>query len=261
MNEELQQTINEVPEPEVHKKPLLLWLARSIFIDTILEFFRGIIHFFAVHIKLILFSFRILWLPANKGTKEEVAELMDRCQAVFGFLLTILGILIFLVKINVLEEPDQNLTEAYGNERTGLLLNITFFLILAVGYYIVQAILVLLGRLYQKIMSPLPNNTAYDMLFISMGNQVFILGAVFGLMIRMFFNMGNFDAIEHGTMIWLSAVIIFLVVYLIIMIRLLRNQVHIPMKRRVLYGTVVVIFHGLVSSILCYVLGTFFLGV
>ena len=94
MNEDLQNNVNEVPEPELHKKPLLLWLARSIFIDTVIEFFRGILRFFAVHIKLLLDSFRILWRPFYKGTKAEVAELMDRSQAVFGFLLTILGILI-----------------------------------------------------------------------------------------------------------------------------------------------------------------------
>ena len=118
---------------------------------------------------------------------------MKRSQAVFGFLLTILGTIIFLVKINAIEEPSKDLANQFGDEKTSILLNIVFFILLAVSYYVLQAIIVFIGRLYQYIASPAPNRAANDMLFIYIGNQVFIIGALGGLIMRLFYNIKTID--------------------------------------------------------------------
>jgi hypothetical protein len=261
MNEEIPVSTETAPLPEIHEKPIIKWLAKSIFIDTVLEILKGIIHFFAEHIQLLLASFRFIWAPVHKGTKDEVAELMNRCQAVFGFLLTILGVLIFLVKTNMIDEPNQGLSDVYGNETTNIIMNIVLFVILAVGYFLVQVILILLGRLYRFIASPLPNTAAYDMLYISLGNQVFVVGALCGLGLRIFFNINTIDTEKDGMIVLFSAIILFFLVHLVIAVRLVRNDKTSPMGRKLLYGAVLVTVHSLVSGFMCFVLSSFLLGV
>lgn len=262
MNEEpLPLTAETIPEPELQQKSLLGFLAKSIFVDSILEFFRGIAHFFAVHARLLFDSFRFVWVPYYKGTKEESAQLMNRCQAVFGFLLTVLGALIFMVKINVLEEPDSHLSDMYGNESTGILINVTFFILLAISYYLLQVVLVLLGRLYRLITKPTPNIASNDMLYIHMGNQVFILGALGGLIMRMMHNNTTIDAENNTFFYWGIAFVFFAILHIVIFSRLFIGQKHISMGARIVYTTVLAIFHGLIASFIATMLIFFYVGV
>ncbi len=261
MNEDIILTEAAIPEPVIHKKPVLAWLAKSIFVGSIVELVKGIGRFFAEHIKLLLESFRVVWYPFYKGTRPEMEVLMNRSQAVFGFLLTVLGFLIFMIKIKVIDEPDENLAEKLGDETSGILMNIYFFFVLAIGYFIFQALFVMLGRLYRFIASPSPNTAAYDMLFVSMGNQVFILAAFCGLILRLFLNSATIDAETHGTLVWMASFLIIAILHLIILIRLLRKQPAISLGRRILYTAVIVIIHSLVTSLICFFLSFVFLGI
>ena len=261
MDEPLEIPVEDSQEPELHKKPLLAGLARSIFIDSIVEFLRGVVHFFYTHIKLLLDSFRFLWVPFYTGSKKEATELMNRSQAVVGFLLTVMGALNFLVKVNVIDEPDETLTNLYGNEQSGIMINVIFFVVLAISYFILQAILVLLGRLYRFIASPAPNTAANDMLFIHMGNQVFILGALGGLIMRLIHTSQTIDAENEYPSFLLAGFILFALLYLFIFCRLFWKRKDIAPGRKIGYITTAVLWHGLISAFIATMLVFFYVGV
>jgi len=261
MNEPIEEITEIAPGPEMHKKPILAWLAKSIFVDSIVELFKGIGHFFAVHIKLLLDSFRFVWVPFYKGTRTEAEELMNRSQAVFGFLLTVLGFLIFLVKLNVIEEPSKEFMDALGNEQTGLIMNVMFFVILAASYFILQVILVLFGRLYRYIAKPTPNIASNDMLFVHMGNQAFILGSLGGLIMRMIHNNDTIDSENDTAIVWMIAFAFFTVLYIIIFSRLLWKEKKAAILKRIIYITAVSIFHALIAGLIVTMLIFFYIGI
>ncbi len=262
MNETTEYPVMEVTtEPELHKKPLLAWLAKSIFVDTIVEFFRNVIHFFAVHINLLLDSFRFVWKPFYKGTREEAELLMNRSQAAFGFLLTVLGFLIFLVKIGAIDEPDANLTNYYGDEKMGIMLNIVFFIILAISYYLLQALLVLLGRAYRFIAKPVTSIAANDLLFINMGNQAFIIGALCGLFVRLIHTNSTIDENNNSSFFWIIGFVLYACIYLVLFSRLMWNNQNVSRNKKIIYAIVVSIFHSLFSSLISTMLVFFYVGV
>ena len=59
MNELTQSVTETLPEPEMQKKPMLGFLAKSIFVDSVVEFFKGVVHFFALH-ATILFVIKLV---------------------------------------------------------------------------------------------------------------------------------------------------------------------------------------------------------
>ncbi len=251
----------ELPEDEaLHKKPLLMWLAKSVFVDSFNEFIKSIWQFIAHHIKLLVDSFRFVWRPFYTGKRVEARQLMNRSKAVFGFLLTVLGILLFLVKVDALVEPDQNITKNIGNEKVALILNLVFFLILSVGYYLLQALLVLFGRLYRLIVSPAPNIAANDMLFIHMGNQVFILGALIGFITRFFYNKETIDADDGFLFILFSSYIFFAIIYLAIFLRIFWKEKQVNILKRTTYIAAVVIVHGFLAAVINAFLIVFYIG-
>lgn len=261
MNEQIPGIVETTPEPELQKKPMLGALARSIFVDSILEFFRGIGSYLALHARLLFESFQFVWVPFYHGTKEEADRLMNRSQAVFGFLLTVLGALIFLVKVNAIEEPDANLSNLYGNEQTGILINIAFFIILAISYFVLQALMVLLGRFYRLITRPTPNMASNDMLYIHMGNQVFILGALGGLIMRMIHNNDTIDSDSNSGYYIMIAFVVFAILYIIIFSRLFWHQKNISLGIKIIYTMIVAIVHGLIASFIASMLIFFYVGI
>lgn len=251
----------EMPEDEaLHKKPLLIWLAKSVFVDSFMDFIKSIWQFIAHHIKLLTDSFRFVWRPFYTGKRVEARQLMNRSKAVFGFLLTVLGILLFLVKVDVLVEPDKDITKNIGNEKIALILNLVFFLMLSVGYYLLQALMVLFGRIYRLIVPPAPNIAANDMLFIHMGNQVFILGALIGLITRFFYNKETIDGEGGFLIILLSSYIFFALIYLAIFIRIFWKEKQVSIIKRRVYIVTVVIVHGFLAALINAILIVFYIG-
>ena len=261
MNEQETAIVETPPDPELQKKPLLGRLAKSIFVDSIVDFFKGIVHFVVVHAQLLVDSFRFVWIPFYKGTKEESDDLMNRSQAVFGLLLTVLGALIFMVKVNFINEPDANLSNLYGDEKTSIFINIFFFILLSAGYFLLQALLVLFGRLYRYITKPTPNLPSNDMLYIHMGNQIFILGALGGLFMRMIHNNQTIDPENTGNYYILVGFVFFALLYIIIFSRLFWHEKNISLGAKIIYTLVVALVHGLLASFIANVLVFLYIGV
>lgn len=194
--------------------PIITSVFRSIFVEIPKEFYFGIRNFFKRFSDLFKDGFKYLKYPSLKVDPFATKDYKENCQHTFEFVLIVVALLIFLIKLDWIYQTDPDIKNAYNNDISQALIQFMIFVIFAITYFLLVVLSVLLGRLWRKVFKMPVTRQESDILFTYLNNILFILTASIAFFIRCIVPVENIQddagevipAIEYGIFIFFVVV-------------------------------------------------------
>jgi hypothetical protein len=159
-------------------------VTKAIFVDTIRDFFGGIKNFFKRYFVHFIRCFAYFWNPSLQKKPFRDLNYKENSQHAFEFVIIILALLLFMIKVGWVPEPNEASAVWYENELMETLLDVFVFLLYAILYVSFAILSVLIGRLLRVIFRLKLPRTESDILLIYLNNAFFSFTAVSTLFIR-----------------------------------------------------------------------------
>ena len=198
----------------VHDQPpIITSVFRSIFVEIPKEFYLGVRNFFRRFINLFKDGFKYLKYPSLKIDPFATKDYKENCQQTFEYVLLISALLIFLIKLNWVF-GEEEMVAVYNNDISQAVIQLYFFLIFAVAYFILIVISALLGRLFRIIFKMPVTRQESDILFTYLNNILFLITSTLAFFLRCIVPFRNVEGILDEAA-W-AVLIVYLVLFGII---------------------------------------------
>jgi hypothetical protein len=169
----------------VKKEPAILGsVFRAIIVETVRDFFGGILGFFLKYIRHFIDGFRYFWSPSLHRKPFDEKDYKQNCQHSFELAMLVLVSILFMVKLGWIPPTSSTQLEAYNNDLLQMFFQFMFFLFFAVCYLVMALLSILTGRLLRKIFVPPISRRESDILFIYLNNACFSIAAIVALWAR-----------------------------------------------------------------------------
>lgn len=163
--------------------PIITTVFKSIFVETPKDFFVGFRNFFRRFTNLFKDGFKYLKYPSLKIDPFATKDYKENCQYTFEYVLLIIALLIFLIKLDWIYDDDK-LKAFYNNDISQAMIQFVIFLCFAVAYFIMVLGSVLLGRFFRVIFKIPVTRQESDILFTYLNNILFIITATAAFFVR-----------------------------------------------------------------------------
>lgn len=173
-----------LPNEAKKQPPVLLSVSKAIIVETVKDFFRSIFGFFWRYIKHFGRCLVYFVNPSLQKKPFDKLDFKENSQHAFEFVIIVLAVLIFMIKVGWIPETQQELFDIYSNDLLGKVAEITFFIVLALCYLLLAALSVLFGRLFRMMFGIKITRHESDILFVYLHNAFFSITAIIALVLR-----------------------------------------------------------------------------
>jgi hypothetical protein len=243
-----------LPDAEKKHQPVLLSVSRAIIVETLKDFFGSIIGFFLRYIKHFVRCLVYFVNPSLQKKPLKDLDFKQNSQHAFEFVIIVLAILIFMIKLGWIPETSKDLVEIYSNDLVQKIFELLIFFLFAVYFIVFSAFSLLIGRFLRLLFKiNMPRNES-DILYVYLNNAFFSISAIIALIIRCSASLETHDEksiTEVLSMIIIPTVFFPLVIWSVRFAMLHQMKL---MKGVVFFLTSVVlftIFYFLTSLIVC----------
>ena len=184
--------------------PIITSVFKSIFVEIPKEFYYGVKNFFLRYINLFKDGFKYLKYPSLKLEPFSHKDYKENCQQTFEFALIVIGLIIFLIKMDWISGQD-TLKAVYNNDVSQAFIQFFIFVVFAVSYFVLVVLSVLVGRLFRVIFKLNMTRHESDILFAYLNNTLFLIACSISLVLRCFLSYEmviDNDPLEYGLIIF-----------------------------------------------------------
>jgi hypothetical protein len=173
-----------IPQNAAKEPPVLGTVFKAIIVETVKDFFGGIIGFFLRYVKHFIDCFRYFWSPSLERKPFDKKNYKEHCQHSFELVMLVLFAIIFLVKLELIPATSKNLLDLYNNDLTQMLMQFLIFIIFAVTYFVLVIFSILTGRVFRSMFKIPVAKKESDILYIYLTNALFSFASLVALWAR-----------------------------------------------------------------------------
>jgi hypothetical protein len=188
-----------IPQNAATEPAVLGTVFKAIVVETVKNFFGGIIDFFLRYIKHFVDGFRYFWSPTVKKHPFDTKDYKENCQHSFELTLLVLFAVIFMVKLEWIPPTTSQMLDWLNNDLSQMGVQFMMFVFFAVTYLILVGFSILTGRLWRGILKIEVTKKESDILFVYLNNSFFSIAAVIGLVVRCIVSMETTDSESLGS--------------------------------------------------------------
>lgn len=193
---ELDSNVEYISAKGIHdQSPIITSVFRTIFVEIPKEFYHGIKNFFSRYANLFKDGFKYLKYPSLKVDPFATKDYKENCQYTFEFLLLVIALLIFLIKLDWIYGVE-SLKAVYNNDISQAILQFAIFICFAISYFLLIVISVFLGRIFRSLFRIPVTRQESDILFSYLNNILFILTATAAFFVRCIVPVENIEGNE-----------------------------------------------------------------
>lgn len=192
-----------LPAEEKKQPPVLLSVSKAIIVETIKDFFGSIIGFFWRYIKHFARCIVYFFNPSLQKKPFDKLDFKENSQHAFEFVIIVLAVLIFMIKVGWIPPSDPDLKEIYSDDLVSKVLDFFLFLVFAFAYLLLAAIGIILGRLFRKMFRIDVSVHESDILYIYLNNAFFSIAAIITFVIRSVASTEEYDSDSIGNVIFM----------------------------------------------------------
>lgn len=164
--------------------PVLFSVAKYIVIETIKDLFNSIAGFFLRYFKHLMKCFVYFWSPSLRKKPFDKMDFKENSQHAFEFIMLLILLLIFMIKVEWVPPSNKDLLEIYNNDFVEKFAEALFFILFAIAYLVMAGLSILTGRLFRLLFSIKVTRRESDILFVYLNNAYFSFTAIVALFIR-----------------------------------------------------------------------------
>lgn len=183
-----------LPGEAKKQPPVLLSVSKAIIIETIKDFFGSIFGFFWRYIKHFIRCLIFFFNPSLQKKPFDKLDFKENSQHAFEFVIIVLAVLIFMIKVDWIPPSDENLKTIYANDLITKILEVVLFVMFAFAYLLLAAIGILLGRLFRRIFKIQISLHESDILYVYLNNAFFSIAAIVTFIIRSVASTEEYEA-------------------------------------------------------------------
>lgn len=195
-----------LPGQAKKQPPVLKSVARSIVIETIKDFFGSIIGFFLRYVRHFVRCFQYFISPSLKKKPFNALDFKENSQHAFEFVIIVLAILIFMIKVGWIPPSDQSLKEVYSDDLKSKGMDLFLFLVFALAYLVMSAISIFIGRFFRRIFKINTTLDESDILHVYLNNAFFSIAAIITLILR---SIASTEVYETDSIVQVIMMIVF----------------------------------------------------
>lgn len=204
-NEEYIVPVNAAKEP-----PVLGTVFKAVVIETVKDFFSGILGFFYRYIRHFLTSFRYFWSPTLRKEPFDKMDYKENCQHSFELALLVLFMIIFSVKLEWIPQTSPETLNLLNNDLSQMGIQFMWFLIFAFTYFVLAILCIFSGRMLRSVLKIRVTKRESDILFTYLNNAFFSIAAIVALVVRCITSteLSDMQSISEGLMIIFTPMVI-----------------------------------------------------
>lgn len=188
-----------VPQNAAKEPAVLGTVFKAIIVETIKDFFGGIIGFFLRYIKHFIDGLRYFWSPSLKRHPFDNKDYKENCQHSFELTLLVLFAVIFMVKLDLIPPTAGDMLNWLNNDLSQMVIQFIMFLAFGLTYLVQAVFSILTGRIWRSLLGIKTTKRENDILFVYLNNTFFSIAAVVGLIVRCIVSMQTTDSESLGT--------------------------------------------------------------
>lgn len=173
--------------------PVFLSVSKAILIETVKGFFGSILGFFWRYIKHFVRCFVYFFNPSLQKKPFNQLDFKENSQHAFEFVIIVLAILIFMIKVGWVPPSPPDLKALYSDDILSKVIDFFLFLVFAIAYLLLAAIAILFGRLFRSLFKIPVTKDESDILYVYLNNAFFSIGAVVTLVVRSSASVEEYD--------------------------------------------------------------------
>lgn len=222
------ETIKTVEDPQpkvdavsVQQPSIIKSVFRAILIETVKDFFGGILQFFKRYVDHYRYCFTYLWHPSLKNKRLSNLDWKENCQQTFELCLLVVFAIIFMVKLDWIPKSSKDMMEMLNNELHEMGIQLIMFLGFAVTYIVSVCFSILSGRLIRLIFEVPISKPESDILFTYLNNILLSFMILITFLFRCSFSMFSLGDNSSDVMVGMWAVL-FLILFPIVLLWCIR---------------------------------------
>lgn len=188
-----------IPQNAAKEPAVLGTVFKAIIVETVKDFFGGIIGFFLRYIKHFVDGFRYFWSPTLKKYPFDIKDYKENCQHSFELTLIVLFAVIFMVKLEWIPPTASQMLDWLNNDLSQMGIQFMMFIFFAITYLTLVIFSIITGRLWRGILKIQVTKKESDILFVYLNNSFFSIAAVVGLVVRCMVSLQTTDADSLGS--------------------------------------------------------------
>lgn len=183
-----------VPQNAAKEPAVLGTVFKAIIIETVKDFFGGIIGFFLRYIRHFIDGFRYFWSPSLQKHPFDTKDYKENCQHSFELILLVLFAVIFMLKLDWIPPTESKMLNWLNNDLSQMGIQFMMFVFFAITYLCLVLFSIVTGRIWRAILKIKVSKRESDILFLYLNNTFFSIAAVVGLIVRCMVSMQTTDS-------------------------------------------------------------------